>query len=121
MNPKDQQEHTRRFRERQSLFISALQVLTCATSHWQIYLDSQDYTDDGEVSSRAVTNGDPSTDLDEFHLYINFITGQGFHLEVVVDADRNLHAVSWEEFKPDWPGELESVFSLRWHPVTRSL
>lgn len=99
------------------MFLSTVDGLASADSTWQCYLDRQQISDDGEVTSDAVKNGEASPDLEDFKQYCKAITGQGFHLEIVVDVDGNFHVVSWEEIEPDWPDELDPVLYLRWNTI----
>ncbi|MFN3150965.1 hypothetical protein [Bremerella sp.] len=117
MTSEEQEAFQQRFQQRQEIFLSAVEGLVTDQSTWQIYLDDQQI-DDGKVTSKAVKNGAASPDMSKLKQYCRYITGQGFHMEIVVDIDSNFHVVSWEVLEPDWPGELDPVLFLRWNTIS---
>lgn len=117
MTPEEQEAFQQRFQQRQDIFLSAVEGLVTDQSTWQIYLD-REKIDGTRVISQAVKHGPVSSDLEKFKRYCQQITGQGFHMEIVVDIDSNFHVVSWEVLKPDWPEELDPVLFLRWNTIS---
>ncbi len=117
LSPEKLKEFQARFKHRQALFLSAVEGLLRTNSTWQIYVASEDISYDGIVTSVAVKDGQPSGDIEALSRYCDFVTGQALNLEVVADANSNLHVVSWGDLEPDWPEHLDPVLFLRWNKI----
>ena len=105
-------------KERFSVFCRALAVLAQKPNFlWQVYLDREVITADGDVLSVARPEAGTSSDVEELLEYCRHLDGQGFNISVVVAVEADeLCVVAWEEIEPDWPSDMRIAVELRWQP-----